>query len=420
MIYYKLLMTRRILMLLICFIPILITAQEQNNEGRGDEKQEEKSIFLQGGAAQQNYFTVVPYDDSNMGLPIITVEIKGEEYRFLFDTGAITSISERLLESLNLELLKKDVIRDAEGRVDSTIICFIEEISLGDVLFRNIPSVVLKEGIPIIECLGIDGIVGSNQMRESIVRFSSKDKTITITDQEDKLDLQSKSKFGSELFLEPIQCSPYVWFQIDDNDKAGIQSMFDSGMTGVFDIALRHLSEFEEHDIFSDTLSQGVGSVGHGFHGKFEDAVQYRFRVPRLWLNPKDMLKNVSFTSTRSDNSRFGMGILKYGDITIDYKNKGFIFEAFSVEPQDLYEKFAQVSLNVEGRYLIIGVVWDQSLSAEISVGDQILAINDFNLENMDECQLFRVDFEAISRDSNVFKIRDKSGNIKEVLIKKE
>ncbi|WP_160111072.1 retropepsin-like aspartic protease [Dysgonomonas sp. Marseille-P4361] len=292
MIYYKLLLTKRILTLLIYFIPILIAAQEQDNEGRGDEKQEEKSILLQGGAAYDNYYTVVPYDDEN-GFPVITVEIQEKEYRFIFDTGAPTCVRESLAELLNLDFLERSTMKDAERKVDSSKIFLIDEITIGGILFKGIPCCTIKDDVHFIKCLGIDGIIGSNQMRESIVRFSSKEKTITITDQEDKLDLQSKLELGSELFLDPIQNSPYVWLGIEDNEKAQIQAMFDSGMSsGVFDIALRHLVEFEEYDVFSDTIKQSVGSLGYGFHGKFEDTTLYRFRVSRLWLNNKDVLTN--------------------------------------------------------------------------------------------------------------------------------
>ncbi|WP_108821658.1 hypothetical protein [Dysgonomonas sp. Marseille-P4361] len=69
---------------------------------------------------------------------------------------------------------------------------------------------------------------------------------------------------------------------------------------------------------------------------------------------------------------------------------------------------------------MIIGAVWDQSLSDKVSVGDKILSINDFNLEELDECQLLFFKLTSITKETNIFKLKDKDGNIKEVEIKEE
>lgn len=381
--------------------------------------QDETPIMLQGEAVQKNYHTVIPYDDSS-GLPVITVEMKGEKYRFLVDTGASTSIKKSLSDLFDLRQIGSHSVGDSGGNSDPLNICIMPDITVGNVVFSGVAAYVINDDMMFMECFGWDGIIESNQLRKSIIRFSSKDKTITLTNDLRDVGLNEKKEYICELFLEPFQSFPCVWFKIEDKVEATIQPGFDSGMVGVFDLALRHFYEFREHGVFSDSsISQSLGSVSYGIHGKAVDTIQYRFRVPGLWVNNKTMVKNVTMNTTNSENSRFGMGLLKYGDVTIDYKNKGFLFDPHERDSLDYYEKDEPISLNMDNNKLIIGVVWDKTLSNEISAGDQVLAINGFDLGNLDKCQLFTFNYKDIMKETYIFKLKDKDGNIKEIEIKR-
>lgn len=403
-------------LLLLFFSFLFVVVQAQTEEGA--EAPQANSIMNVGGTSQQNYFAVIPYQEVR-SLPIVMIEMEGKEYRFLFDTGAGTSIRSDLAEEFQLEVVSKIPVKDAEGRADSLFVHKMPDISLGGIVFSDIPAYALKPDVEFVKCFGLDGIIGSNLLRESIVKFSSKDSTITITDMYQRFDLQSKSEYATELFLEPFQSSPYVWTVIDDNDTAGTQVMFDTGMSGTFDIAIRHLQMFSEHNIFSDSIHVAEGSQSHGFYGKAQDTVQCRLRIPRFWVN-KASFKNVALNSTVNDNSRIGVRFLEYGDVTIDYKHKAFFYEPYSQEEVDLDDKFSPVSLNMENGKLIIGVIWDKKLTNEISVGDHVLSINGLDVGNMERCELFLYDLESVSKESNIFKIKDKDGNIKEVVIEKK
>lgn len=400
-----------VLLLLLClFAPM---------QAQTEEAPQVNSLMNVGGTSQKDYYTVIPYEPV-VGLPVVMIEMKGKQYRFLFDTGAATSIRNDLAEELGLDVVSKIPVKDAEGRADSLFVYTMPDILLGEVVFNGIPAYAVNKDVEFVKCLGLDGIIGSNLLRESIVKFSSKDSTITITDMYQRFDLQSKAQYASELFLDPFQSCPHIWTVIDDNDTAGTQVLFDTGMSGVFDIAIRHLQLFNEHKIFSDSIHVAEGSQSHSFHGKTQDTVQCRVRVPKFWVN-KALFKNVALNSTVNDNSRIGVRFLKYGDVTIDYKNKAFFYEPFSEEAVDLDEKRMPISLTIANGKFVIGIIWDKSLQDKISVGDQVMAINGVDFDSMGGCELFTYDgMEALRKASNIFKIRDKDGNIKEVLIEQE
>lgn len=399
-------MIRRILTLLICFAAICkVSAQEID-------------MMLKGGVEQQNYFTVVPYTSVG-GLPIIKVEINGKEYRFLFDTGAGTAISQKLFVELAPEILTKLPLRDAEGRADTHEVCKIDEIKIGEVVFKDIPTWVLKDS-PFVKCFELDGIVGSNQLRESIVRISDKEKTITITDMPDKLNLHNKQEYAMELFLEPYHNSPYIKTLIEDKKNFELQLLFDTGMNGMLDIALDHLNLLKKHKIISGKIEQSEGSDGHGFLGKASKSVQYRFRVPLYRINHNASLLNVEFSTTTNVNSRIGMKLLQYGDMTLDYKNKACFYEPHTAVDPDVYEKRQPISPVMDDGKMVVGIIWDKKLKKQISVGDQIISFNGTSLENLSECELFLYDFTPLKKEINTLEIKDKDGNIKEIEMREE
>lgn len=235
----------------------------------------------------------------------------------------------------------------------------------------------------------------------------------------DKLNLHEKAESAMELFLEPYQNSPYIQTLVEDKENFQMQVLFDTGMNGMFDIAIEHLEVMNEHDVLSDTIYVSEGSNSHGFYGKAENSLKYRFRVPRLWLDLNSSLRNVDFYSTSNVNSRIGMKLLRYGDMILDYKNKINYYESHSEEAPDVSEKRSPISPVLSNGKLVVGIIWDEALRNEISLGDKILSYNGLDLDNMSECELFTIDLKLLDEKINILKIEDKEGNVKEIQMEK-
>ncbi|MFV0419866.1 MAG: retropepsin-like aspartic protease [Dysgonomonas sp.] len=371
------------------------------------------STFNLGGSKASDYEIVLPCEFG--GLPIVTVSINGKEYSFLFDTGAITGISQKIVDEIQPRALTKIELNDSENRRDSLPVYSLPEVTLGGVAFNDIPAFLFKES-EIKECLNLDGIIGSNLLHNSVVRFSSEKKTISITNNPENFQLKKEN--ATEMIVTPDQGSPILKTTLIDRGTANVELLFDSGFTGVYALAIRHLYLFKEHDIFS-LIEKGWGASSYTFFGRADETLQYRLRVPELKIGNLQ-LKNTLIESTMDDNSRVGAALFQFGDITLDFRNRLFYFEQYSGKDTNLYKKCLPVTVSPSDGKFIIGILWNDKLKDKISVGDEVLSIEKVNLEGLDKCKAFLAGLDFSAKDSFLFTIKDKDGNIKEVRIDKE
>ncbi|RYF26920.1 MAG: hypothetical protein EOO42_00005, partial [Flavobacteriales bacterium] len=134
--------------------------------------------YNKGGTKATNYFEEIPYQDIN-GKMIVNVKINGIDYNFLFDTGAPMCLSSKILTEVNANKVQNDQVKDVNGNKTSSPTVVINDIALGNLNFSGIPAVV---GVPdFFKCWNIDGILGSNLLRNSIIQINSQKKTIAIT-----------------------------------------------------------------------------------------------------------------------------------------------------------------------------------------------------------------------------------------------
>ncbi|MFT4073846.1 MAG: retropepsin-like aspartic protease [Dysgonamonadaceae bacterium] len=372
------------------------------------------TILNVGGTKSSGYHIILPCEYKT--LPIVNVKIGKKTYRFLFDTGAVTSIGEKIINDLKLEPVDKMNVFDSAARPDSLYVYSLPEIFLGEVAFNDIPTLQMKDEV-FNRCIGFDGIIGSNLLRNSVVRFSYPDKTIEIADNPESFNLNQK--YVQKMIVHSYQSSPFIKTVLTDRKTANVELLFDSGMSGFYNLSLRHFYLFRDKKVFSDIVKEGRGRQTYGFYGIAPETDLYRLRIPQLEIG-KSKFKNVLINTTNYDDSRVGIEWLKYGVATLDYKNQKFYFEPHPGAKTDLFRKELPLSLIPQGNKLIVGVIWDERLNDRISVGDQVLSIDDINFENMDECELFVSDFNFDKKDSYLFKIKDKQGNVKEIQIDKE
>jgi hypothetical protein len=124
---------------------------------------------------------------------------------------------------------------------------------------------------------------------------------------------------------------------------------------------------------------------------------------------------------TSSDNnSKIGSKILEYGVVTIDYKNKKFYFTPFEQKEINLIEKMFPFDFIPANNKLYVSFIWDYDLTIKISKGDQIIAIDDINYENITLCDLMTK--ESILKNKIKIKLttKNKSGQIVETLVERK
>ena len=367
----------------------------------------------QGGTSQKNYYTEIDYE--NIGwAPIIKVTINGKKYRFAIDTGAPNTITKALFDLLKPKILSKVPIWDGNGGVDSLNIVNLNEITVGGVVFNDIPTVVPRNPF-FFDCLKIDGFIGSNMLRNSIVHFSSKTRKIILTDQPDKLNLNQKQ--STDLFLSPNQSEPFVTVIFIGKNAGTIGTLFDTGSAGLFALSLLHFTGTEKAEVFN-VLAKSKGRNSMALYGLGIDTAQYRLRVPEFRINGA-VFKNVSASTTPGEQSTIGSQLLNYGVVTVDYKNRKFYFEPFETSV-DLLEGMFPVTFIPKDNKVFIEMVWDEQLKEKISVNDQVLAIDDISYANISMCDfLLKTDLYE-GKDRAVLTLKTPGGKIKKVPINKK
>lgn len=343
----------------------------------------QKITLNQGITKEQNYYSEIPFEYVNSKI-IIPVTIEGKTYRFMLDTGAPNCITLKLKNSLSAKVIQQLPITDANNTKSVMDVVALPELTIGGITFQN--SVALAytdENNIIFDCFEIDGFIGSNLLRNSILQIDTNNKVIRITDDITKVTTSKKN--GSKIALLGNQSSPFIWIRLNGKKSEKEQVLLDTGMKGFYDLSNRVYNVFKDKTEIK-LLSTGNGSSSLGmFENKKTDDL-YRVRVPELTIADAKFV-NVTTTTTSDKNSRIGMDFLEHGIGTLDYKNKKFYYSAYN-DTTDLSEVTLPFTPTILNNKLSVGVVWDEKLKEKIKSGDEIIELNGINYEQYAICDL--------------------------------
>ncbi len=365
--------------------------------------------FNQGGANQAGYFIKLPYEDHNNML-IVKVELGGKLRRFIFDTGAPLCLSKPLADECNISTLSKVLVNDQSGKQDSTIVASVSGLKLKDVTFDNVPALVFDNSFFIFACFNVDGLIGSNMLRNSIVQFSTADSTIIITDDKSKLNLNKK--YATKLKLDK-QSNPLV--EVKYKGKAKGYALFDSGDNGFYTVCNEQFNKLQKDNPFQ-LLHDSHGSITMGMFGTADNTIIYKLLIPEMKVG-NTTLSNVVSDTGNGSNSRMGTQLFKYGVVTIDYKNKKFYLDPYS-QQTNAYEKYWPLNPSLRNGKMSVGIVWDGSMK-NVKPGDYIIAVDGVSCENTPICDLLSKPRIPKDKEKVTLTIRNDEGEVQEVVMEK-
>ncbi|WP_242131925.1 aspartyl protease family protein [Aestuariivivens marinum] len=374
----------------------------------------QKTTFKTGKPTSKNYYTEIQYKNIR-GKLIIPVTINNTNYNFLFDTGAPNLISSALMKEIKSSNSKSISVSDANQNKQRMELISIPLLTLGNVSFKNTSALVFNGTNNLVfDCYKIDGIIGSNILRKSIVQIQSEKNLIILTNDLNKLQLNKQT--GMDLVLQSNQSSPYISINIKDKKNAKENVLIDTGASGFYDMCKSNYKTLEEYNILSHS-TRGEGTSSIGLFGNSEAETQYLVKIPEIEIDGHTFT-NISTITTSDDNSRIGADILEHGIMTLDFKHKRFHFDAYKAK-SDLTEKNFGFTPTIQDNNLIVGIVWSEDLKDKIHVGDKILKINDMDLLSMDICDLLTED--SPFKVSNIIHItiKNKSGETNSFILEK-
>ncbi|MCK0135584.1 aspartyl protease family protein [Arenibacter sp. S6351L] len=192
-------------------------------------------------------------------LIIVPITIKGKEYRFLFDTGAPFSISDKLHKNNNFKTVCKGNIVDSDYNRKKVKWVQVDSINVGNVWFKNQTAFVGDfDANPIMNCLRIDGIIGSNLIRQ-----------YNWTIDQENYSLSLSSKIGTDTredsFVLPFktdnQYNIFVDIKIGNSSVKNV--LLDYGSNGSITLSNEIFTVLQEKNIVNKTfIEKGINQSG--------------------------------------------------------------------------------------------------------------------------------------------------------------
>lgn len=368
--------------------------------------------FNQGGTTSQHYFVELPYQNIN-GKIITEIGLGGKKRRFLFDTGAITAISKALTDELKPKFLHRGRITDINSNADSLDFVALNNIQLGTISFSGVPAV---SGIGMFyECLNVQGVIGSNLFRNSIVRIDDLKKVIQVTDDAEKLSLNPE--VSTRMALDSghtAQSMPLIAIAIDDKVKLWLE--FDTGDNDLIRLADRTMKALQPYNSYR-LLAKGYGANSIGLYGLEAAAEKFLLQLNSIRVG-KTRFDQVTTIPIKNGDPAIGSGILKYGIVTLDYIHRRFYFRSDKplincFEPQWPFQP------TVDGTKLIVSLVWDNGAQL-VKPGEQIVAIDGQDYSTVDLCELMIRPSILAGKTSAILQVKNSMGETRKVEIKKK
>jgi len=224
------------------------------------------SKAMQRGSVAQEQFTESVPIELSIGLIIVPVEINGQSYRFLFDTGAPFSISEKLQQQLQFKRVSKGHIRDSENNRKAVDFVSVDEVKIGEIAFNDLTAFVGDfDSNPALSCMKLDGIIGGNLMRHCNWLIDYHDKVLGLSDRsadhpfEESVVVPFRTNAQFNIFVDLV-------FQGDTITNMTL----DSGSNGSISLPEDIFQLLETKGVIKETFAKN-GFSQSGFIGKVSE-----------------------------------------------------------------------------------------------------------------------------------------------------
>ncbi|MDE5611586.1 MAG: retroviral-like aspartic protease family protein [Odoribacter sp.] len=356
------------------------------------------------------YYEEIPFEWERNKI-IVQVTVEGVKGRYIFDTGASMCITHSRMEKCGDKHFSEQTVTDAHGKEASFREVVMESVKLGSVDFRNVPALVLGKG-HLLECYGVDGIIGSSLFPASVIRIDVARKILTLTDGTARLGLNPRTVMPLMLDRQNI---PYIVLNLGEGQEEKV--MFDTGAPAFYEMNEPTYQALKSRTLMK-TTSTGFGILGMGIGGLEKAMVKYRLELAEVRIG-MGKFKRVTVETMNGPGSRIGAGLLEYGVVTLDYPGNKFYFEPFNATPVDLSRKEWNVAITVSGDSLVIGCVWE-SMRDELKSGERVVAVNGQRVGSIDPCTALTSSVIKMEGEEATISVVDEQGMEKEVVIRKE
>jgi len=258
------------------------------------------------------------------GLIFIPVTINGINYRFLFDSGAPFSVSKELQVKHSFKTISKGNIIDSDHNKKKVDWVKVEDIQIGTVSFLNQTAFVGDfKANPLLKCLNIDGIIGSNLMRYCNWTINQDKKQLSLNNTIDSTTIKESISIP---FKTDLQYNIFLNINVG---KALVKSIrVDYGSNGSIALNKDIFNKLKENklidNIYKEKGVQQTGIVGQPVDFTREITVSDSVKIGALYL------KSVELKTGKTN--LIGNKILSRFIVTIDWNKKTLYLKEFQLK----------------------------------------------------------------------------------------
>lgn len=312
------------------------------------------------------FHDTIPIEFIN-GKVVLPLEIGGKLQKFILDTGAPCVISEDLHQEVDAQISHSEKLTDAVGGVVQWGRIKLKSFNLGQITFRNIPAFVLPEETDrLLKCWGVDGIIGSNALRNCILQIDLQARKLILSNELKKLDLAGHSQ--TPLALNRKQSNPYIELSLGKGHR--IAALFDTGDEDVVCISKEDSAIPLENQV-ARLINFGEGKMIMSITDSQQMQWFRLFSFDTIGIGNTHLLNTNSIPGQEQTESRVGIGLGKYGIITVDYLHKQFYFKGYEGKSQIEVDQFVIAQgLNIVPKedHYSIGMIWNDSPAARLGL----------------------------------------------------
>ena len=370
------------------------TALVDSSKTAKASKRDDIAPSMMGSVTNKNFTTTFPFQWSG-GLPIVQVTIDGTEYHFLFDTDAPTTIPEHLVKSLNLKEVSKIKLHDSGGRQLDRSLYQLPLLTVANVKFQDfVVSTANFDKISPVSCLGFDGILGYNFIRDLKVKIDYNNQEITLSD----ITIPHDNYTPLAIHFEPKK-GPLV--EINFAFGSGY-FIFDTGKNT--DIQLGNPAVIPNFDSQGYEFRETFGTFSASIANNNTNRLKRTYVVKDFSLDSMLHVQSFPISVDNSNAYLIGNSFLKHFTVILDLPGQKAYFQKINKENlnEGFEESFGFTPFWSKKKGLFISALTSKTPAAKacLKIGDKILSLNGKDVSQMGKegfCKLLK---EASSSNS--------------------
>lgn len=396
---------KRIYILMCLLFPLLLMAQSKAERKEAIKKQK---VLFSVSTPHKNFLGTLAFDNQ-CNMIIVPVTIEGTVYNFLFDTGAVTIVSPQLQEKLKLKPLYSSKLIDGAGIVQEEEFYTLKSLQLGNIAFNNITTAVMDlSKFEKMFCTKLDGVFGTNIMRQCNWKVDYINNKITFSDKKIKPEWEAV-KID---FRESYSGSPLL---IQYMGGKFFYTTMDTGFNGSISVQDSLYFKSKKAGKLKEYKSYGKSSLT--LFNTQSETVEHLVRLDTMYLGDK-LFKN-KLVDIEAGGMLIGNQFFKeFGEIIIDWRKEKLYLKDVPVKEDTDHKTFGFLPLRTD-EGVFVGSVWEGSKAQKLGMepGDIILSINGVDLTNAKQdvwCGLVPVFLDDVAAKVTVA-IKKTDGTVKEM-----